>query len=278
MTSLKNQKKQVKHVESSIAMLSCGSCGKNFFRYRFGKFNICPSCGMYQRITPDDVFGWLCDEYSIIPDTPTAKLNNTLDLKSYRKKWFYLKNTCHVDESISIATCHIDGLKCDIGVFDTNFMMGSIGQTCGNRLERLFNHATLKNLPVILVVASGGARMQEGIISLMQLQKVSNAIYRHGSSGHLYISILTDPTMGGATASFGMQADIVMSERQSQVGFAGKKVILNTIRENISDDLQRSETLMKNGFLDLIVEREDERQAISKLLLLHGVKRVENYE
>ena len=151
-------------------------------------------------------------------------------------------------------------------------MMGSMGTVVGEKITRLVEYATENRLPLIIFTASGGARMQEGIFSLMQMAKVSAALARHDAAGLLYISVLTDPTTGGVTASFAMEGDIILSEPNALVGFAGRRVIENTIKESLPDDFQKAEFLLEKGFIDRIVERKNMRAGIYKILILHGVR------
>ena len=153
---------------------------------------------------------------------------------------------------------------------DPYFIMGSLGTVTGEKITRLFERATQDRLPVILFTASGGARMQEGILSLMQMAKISTAIKEHSTAGLLYITVLTDPTTGGVTASFAMQGDIILAEPHSLVGFAGRRVIEQTMHHRIPKDLQDAETLLKNGFIDRIVERQEEKSALQWLLKYGG--------
>lgn len=255
--------------KQNLIMNQCIHCKRYFFKYRFGEYGICPNCSYYQRVEPNKYLGWLCDQYTPLTVNDNFHKNaNPLDLNSYEAKRVKLRKK-GIDESVEVFTSKINGMMCDIGVFNSNFMMGSIGQVCGDRIVKLFKHATNNKLPVIIVAVSGGARMQEGIIALMQLQKISNSIYEHGKQKLLYMSVLTDPTMGGTTASLGMQADIILAEKNARIGFAGKRVISQTIHEKISDDLQKSETLLQNGFVDKVVDRQSMKSVISELLILH---------
>ena len=153
---------------------------------------------------------------------------------------------------------------------DSNFIMASMGTVVGEKITRLFEYATVEQLPVVLFTASGGARMQEGIMSLMQMAKISAAVKRHSNAGLFYLTILTDPTTGGVTASFAMEGDIILAEPQSLVGFAGRRVIENTVRESLPEDFQKAEFLLEHGFVDAIVKRRDLPDTIASLVRLHG--------
>ena len=166
----------------------------------------------------------------------------------------------------------IDDVEFALGIMDPYFIMGSMGTVTGEKITRLFERATQKNLPVILFTASGGARMQEGISSLMQMIKISQAVKEHSNAGLLYITVITDPTTGGVTASFAMQGDIILSEPRALLGFAGKRVIEQTIHQKVPDDLQDAETILKNGFIDNIIKREDQKEKLAWLVKIHSMK------
>ena len=166
----------------------------------------------------------------------------------------------------------IDDVEFALGIMDPYFIMGSMGTVTGEKITRLFERATQKNLPVILFTASGGARMQEGISSLMQMSKISQAVKEHSNAGLLYITVITDPTTGGVTASFAMQGDIILSEPRALLGFAGKRVIEQTIHQKVPDDLQDAETVLKNGFIDNIIKREDQKEKLAWLVKIHSMK------
>ena len=165
----------------------------------------------------------------------------------------------------------VEGHKCAVFVMDSSFMMGSMGTVVGEKITRLFEKATEENLPVIGFTTSGGARMQEGILSLMQMAKVSGAVKRHSDNGGLYITVLTDPTTGGVTASFAMLGDIIISEPKALVGFAGARVIEQTTGKKLPEGFQRAEFMLEHGFVDAIVERKNMKETLSKLLKIHKV-------
>ena len=160
-----------------------------------------------------------------------------------------------LDEAVLTGEATIEGQAVAIGIMDANFIMGSMGTIVGEKITRLFERATEKHLPVVIFTASGGARMQEGIFSLMQMAKISAALQRHNKAGLLYLTVLTDPTTGGVTASFAMDGDIILAEPQSLIGFAGRRVIEQTIRQELPDDFQKAEFLLEHGFVDQIVPR-----------------------
>jgi acetyl-CoA carboxylase carboxyl transferase subunit beta len=179
-----------------------------------------------------------------------------------------------LNDSVLTGKALINEQPVMLGIMDPYFIMGSLGTITGEKLTRLFEKALKEKLPVILCTASGGARMQEGIFSLMQMAKVSAAVKRHADAGLLYIAVLTDPTTGGVTASFAMQADITLAEPRALIGFAGKRVIEQTTFQRIPDDLQDAESVQHHGFVDQIVPREDLKEKLAWLLKFHQVKEV----
>lgn len=177
-----------------------------------------------------------------------------------------------MDEAVLTGKATINGQIVAIGVMDANFIMGSMGTVVGEKITRLFEKAVAEELPVVLFTASGGARMQEGIFSLMQMAKISAAVKRHSNAGLLYITVLTDPTTGGVTASFAMEGDVILAEPQTLVGFAGRRVIEQTIRQQLPDDFQKAEFLLQHGFIDQIVPRMMLKDRLSQLLAFHQQK------
>ena len=195
-----------------------------------------------------------------------------LNFPNYKKKLAAVREMTGMDEAVLTGTALIKGQKVALGIMDSNFIMASMGSVVGEKITRLFEFATNEKLPVVLFTASGGARMQEGIVSLMQMAKISAAVQRHSKEKLFYLTVLTDPTTGGVTASFAMEGDIIMAESQALVGFAGRRVIESTVREKLPDDFQKAEFLQEHGFVDLIVERSQIRATVGQLLALHGGK------
>ena len=173
-------------------------------------------------------------------------------------------------EAVVTGVATIKGQKTALAIMDSNFIMASMGTVVGEKITKLFEYAILEKLPVVIFTASGGARMQEGIMSLMQMAKISAAVKRHSNDGLLYLTVLTDPTTGGVTASFAMQGDIILAEPQTLIGFAGRRVIENTVRETLPDDFQKAEFLQEHGFVDAIVKRTELADTIATLLSFHG--------
>ena len=195
--------------------------------------------------------------------------SNPIDFEGFDKKIEQCREKSGIDESVLTGIAKIDHEKCALAIMDPDFIMGSLGSVTGEKLTRLFEMATQKRLPVVLFALSGGARMQEGIYSLMQMQKVTQAVMEHSNAGLFYLTVLTDPTTGGVTASFANQSDIILAEPKALIGFAGRRVIEQTMHQKIADDLQSAETLMKNGLIDDIVPRNRQKQVIAKLLRLN---------
>lgn len=197
---------------------------------------------------------------------------NALDFPEYSEKIEKLQEKTSLSDAIVTGTGLLDGKKIAVGVMDTKFLMGSMGAVVGEKVTRLFEHAVNENLPVLLFCASGGARMQEGIISLMQMAKTSGAVKLHSNKGLLYISVLTHPTTGGVTASFASLADVILAEPKALIGFAGPRVIESTIKEKLPVGFQSAEYLEECGFVDRIVQRCDIKTTVSQLLELHNIK------
>lgn len=197
------------------------------------------------------------------------KTENPLNFPEYEEKVAATQEKTGLNEGVTMGSCTINGEKTVLGVIDARFMMGSMGHVVGERITRAMEKATEQKLPVILFCCSGGARMQEGIISLMQMAKTSAAVKRHSDAGLLYIPVLTDPTTGGVTASFAMLGDIILAEPGALIGFAGPRVIEQTIGEKLPDGFQRAEFQLKHGFVDAIVERDELKDTLGKILRLH---------
>ena len=195
---------------------------------------------------------------------------NPLQYKGYEEKIRSLREKTGLDEAVVTGKCTIKGTPTALGVCDCRFMMSSMGEVVGEKITRVFERATKERLPVILYICSGGARMQEGLVSLMQMAKTSAALKRHDEAGLLYITVLTDPTTGGVTASFAMLGDIILAEPKVLIGFAGRRVIEGTIKQHLPDDFQLAEFMLSHGFVDQIVERSKLRKTLSSLLQLHG--------
>ncbi|WP_026889063.1 acetyl-CoA carboxylase, carboxyltransferase subunit beta [Clostridium beijerinckii] len=231
---------------------------------------VCSTCGHHFRLNAKERIKVFFDKDTFKEFWKDLKTTNPLDFKGYEEK---LKSTkTDSTEAVVTGVGKLNGIEVACAIMDSFFMMGSMGTVVGEKITRLIEHATENKLPLMIFTASGGARMQEGIFSLMQMAKISAALAKHSEAGLLYISILTDPTTGGVTASFAMEGDIILSEPNALIGFAGRRVIENTIKETLPDNFQKAEFLLEKGFVDAIVERKNMRACIYKILILHGVR------
>ncbi|WP_159722697.1 acetyl-CoA carboxylase, carboxyltransferase subunit beta [Enterococcus sp. CSURQ0835] len=250
----------------------CPNCKRTLYKKEMGIAKVCPHCGYAFRISAWERIAITIDEKSFIEWDAGLPEKNPIDFPGYPEKLERVKAATGLDEAVLTGQALICGREVAIGVMDANFIMGSMGTVVGEKITRLFEKATTKKLPVILFTASGGARMQEGIFSLMQMAKISAAVKRHSNAGLLYLTVLTDPTTGGVTASFAMEGDIILAEPQSLVGFAGRRVIEQTIRQKLPADFQKAEFLLAHGFVDQIVPRLELRAKLEHLLALHQQK------
>ena len=231
--------------------------------------NVCPACGYHFRIGPRERIAYLTDEDSFSELDGSLMSKDVLGFPGYDQKLRNAKLASREKEGVVCGAAKIGGEPCALFVMDPNFMMGSMGTVVGEKIARLFEYAAQHSLPVVGYTVSGGARMQEGILSLMQMAKVSAALLRHSQAGNLYLTVLTDPTTGGVTASFAMDGDIILAEPGATIGFAGARVIEQTIRKKLPQGFQKAEFLLEHGFVDLIVPRGEQRETIAKLLRLH---------
>lgn len=254
----------------------CNKCGAAIIAedVRNGYY-ICPKCNGYFRIHAYRRIEMLADEGSFEEWDREIEFVNPLDFKGYKEKVESLKERTKLNEAVVTGKIRINGHPAVIGVCDGRFMMASMGQIVGEKIARAVERATAEKLPVIIFTCSGGARMQEGIVSLMQMAKTSAALKRHSDAGQLYISVLTDPTTGGVTASFAMLGDIILAEPKALVGFAGPRVIEQTIGQKLPKGFQSSEFLLEHGFVDRIVEREEMKDVLAQILAFHDRKALE---
>ena len=250
--------------------ITCKRCGAVLHAKNYGRnLYVCPSCGLYGRLFARTRIKLTADKDSFRELWGNLESANPLDFDGYEDKIRNLQEKTRMREAVVTGVCTIGGIKTAVGVMDSHFFMASMGSVVGEKLTRLFEYATLKDFPVVLFTASGGARMQEGIISLMQMAKVSAAVQRHSRAGLLYITVLTDPTTGGVTASFASLGDVILAEPHATIGFAGRRVIEGTIGETLPDDFQSAEFLQSHGFCDKIVPRNQMKRTIEELLRLH---------
>lgn len=234
---------------------------------------ICPKCGGYVRMHAKRRIKMLVDKGTFEPWFEGLEISNRLGDKEYEKKLLEVKEKTKLEEAVITGKALINGSEVALAVMDGRFLMASMGEIVGEKITRTVEKATEENLPLVIVACSGGARMQEGIISLMQMAKTSAALKRHSESGNLYISVLTDPTTGGVTASFAMLGDIIMAEPDALIGFAGPRVIEQTIGQKLPKGFQKSEFLLEHGFIDLIVERQNLKNKLSEIIKLHYSKK-----
>ncbi|CZQ82578.1 MAG TPA: acetyl-CoA carboxylase carboxyltransferase subunit beta [Trichococcus sp.] len=248
----------------------CPNCQKTIYSKDLGKDKVCPHCAYNFRIPAYERISSIVDEGTFDEWNALMPEENPLAFPGYENKLKIAKEKTGLDEAVVTGAAFINKHKVALCVMDSNFIMASMGKVVGEKLTRAFERATVEKLPLIVFTASGGARMQEGIMSLMQMAKVSVAVSNHSKAGLLYITVLTDPTTGGVTASFAMQGDIILAETGATVGFAGKRVIEQTIKAKLPEGFQTAEKVLENGFIDKIVARKDLRRALQHLLLLHA--------
>ena len=248
----------------------CNKCGQPIYVEDVkSNYYVCPKCGGYFRMHAYRRIEMLVDEGTFEEWNQHMEFSNPLDFPGYEKKVQAAREKTNLDEAIVTGKGNIGGYPAVIGVCDARFMMSSMGHNVGEKITQAVERATREKLPVIIFAASGDARMQEGLVSLMQMAKTSAALKKHHEAGQLFISVLTDPTTGGVTASFAMLGDIIIAEPKALIGFAGPRVIEQTIGQKLPEGFQRAEFLQDHGFVDMIVERKDQKQVISQILALH---------
>ncbi|HFI0563528.1 TPA: acetyl-CoA carboxylase, carboxyltransferase subunit beta [Streptococcus suis] len=248
----------------------CPACKEILYKKDLGLEKTCQHCFYNFRITAQERLALTVDTGSFEELFTGIETKNPLDFPNYLEKLAATRQKTGLDEAVLTGKATIGGQPVALGIMDSHFIMASMGTVVGEKITRLFELATEEQLPVVLFTASGGARMQEGIMSLMQMAKISAAVKRHSNAGLFYLTVLTDPTTGGVTASFAMEGDIILAEPQTLVGFAGRRVIESTVRENLPDDFQKAEFLQEHGFVDAIVKRQDLPTTIGRLLRMHG--------
>lgn len=250
--------------------IKCKNCGEIIYKDDFKNSNmVCEKCEEHFRLNSHERIDLIIDKDSFKENNVDIITKNALDFSGYEEKIQGLKEKTGLSEAVLTGIGNIYGESVAIAVMDSRFLMGSMGSAVGEKITRLVEEATIKKLPLIIFTASGGARMQEGIISLMQMAKTSAAIGRFSEEGGLYISILTDPTTGGVTASFAMLGDIILAEPGSLIGFAGPRVIKQTIKQELPEGFQKAEFLLEHGFIDKIVKRKDMKEMLYKIIKLH---------
>lgn len=248
----------------------CNKCGAAILTEEVKSAGyICPKCQGYFRVHAYERIRMTVDEDSFEEWEKDMEFVNPLEFKGYEEKVKSLKEKTGLSEAVVTGKASIEGNPAVIAVCDGRFLMASMGQVVGEKITRAVERATKEQLPVIIFACSGGARMQEGIVSLMQMAKTAAALKRHSDAGLLYVSVLTDPTTGGVTASFAMLGDVILAEPKALIGFAGPRVIEQTIGEKLPKGFQRSEFLLEHGFIDRIVERKEMRTVLGNILQMH---------
>ncbi len=252
--------------------VKCDNCKEIVYRKELEKnFKVCPKCNYHFRIGAQERLKLLVDEGSFVELDAGLISNDPLDFKdslSYRDRIKENQKKSKLKEAVIFGDVLIKGYSATIVVMDFSFMGGSMGSVVGEKVTRAAEHSLEKQQPLVIVSSSGGARMQEGIFSLMQMAKVSAAIGRLKDNGILYISLLSDPTFGGVSASFAMLGDIIMAEPKSLIGFAGPRVIEQTMKQPLPENFQRAEFLLEHGIIDLVVERKNLRDTFARLFEL----------
>ena len=248
---------------------NCPNCHKDIPLSRLWANGLVCSCGYHFRMKARQRIQLIADKGSFRELYSGMRSENPLNFPGYNDKIETVRIASAEKEAVVCGTASIGAQKCCLFVMESYFMMGSMGSAVGEKITSLFEYAVQHRLPVVGFTVSGGARMQEGLLSLMQMAKTSAAVKRHSDAGLLYISVLTDPTTGGVTASFAMEADIIIAEPGATVGFAGARVIEQTTRKALPEGFQTSEFVLKHGFIDSIVPRVSLKSYLAELLKLH---------
>lgn len=268
-----SQKEKKPEVPQGL-LKKCNKCGAAIFTEDVKRAGyICPKCHGYFRVHARERIRMITDEDTFEEWDARMDFANPLQFKGYEGKLKTLKEKTGLDEAVLTGKGMIQGNPVAIAVCDGRFLMASMGEIVGEKITRAVERATREHLPVVIFACSGGARMQEGIVSLMQMAKTAAALKRHSQAGLLYVSVLTDPTTGGVTASFAMLGDVILAEPQALIGFAGPRVIEQTIGEKLPKGFQRSEFLLEHGFIDRIVERNEMKQVLGDILAMHSVSK-----
>lgn len=268
------KEKRIKNEKAADMMIGkwvkCDNCKEIIYKEELHQnLSVCPNCGKHFRLSARRRIKQIVDEGTFEEIGKGITTNDPLQFEGYSKKLEGLKEKIKMEEAVKCGICEIEGEKTVLAVMDGNFLMGSMGYAVGERITLAVETAIENKLPFVIFCVSGGARMQEGMISLMQMAKTSSAIAKLKEAGLFYLSILTDPTTGGVTASFASLGDIILAEPKALIGFAGPRVIEQTIKQKLPEGFQSSEFLLEHGFIDKIVERKDMKTIIAKLIRLH---------
>ena len=251
--------------------IKCDNCKEILYKEDVrANYSVCPNCGKHFRLSSRRRIVQIIDEGTFEELNADLHTTDPIKFEGYLQKIKSLEEKTKIKDAVKTGIGKINGINVAIGVMDANFMMGSMGEVVGEKITRLIETAIEKHLPVILFCASGGARMQEGMVSLMQMAKTSAVLSKLNKAGLLYISVFTDPTTGGVTASFASLGDIILAEPGALIGFAGPRVIEQTINQKLPEGFQRAEFLLQHGFVDRIVERKDMKNELYKILKIHN--------
>ena len=262
--------------ESDGLWVKCSECVQVAYRKDLiSNFNVCSNCGHHNRINSDERINIIADKDSFKEFDESLSPTDPLkfkDRRSYSERIKESQQGTGLKDGVITGLCSVNSMPLALAVMDFRFMGGSMGSVVGEKITRIIETATIKNYPILIVCASGGARMQEGMLSLMQMAKISGALKKHRAKNLLYMPLLTHPTTGGVTASFAMLGDLILAEPKALIGFAGRRVIEQTLREKLPDNFQTAEYLLEHGFVDVIVNRKELKSTLTKLLKVHGVK------
>lgn len=257
--------------EENRETVKCPRCQSLILLEKYEQLHrVCPNCNYHGRLSTPERIEITFDKNSFRELDSNMKSCDPIDFPDYSEKQQELRDKTGLTDAVTTGTATIRGVELVVGIMDSRYMMGSMGSVVGEKIARAFEYATEHSLPVVMFTASGGARMQEGIVSLMQMAKTSGAVKLHSDAGGLYITVLTDPTTGGVTASFASLGDIIIAEPKVLIGFAGRRVIESTMRQRLPEDFQLAEFMQEKGFVDMIVERKKMRSTLAHLLKLHG--------
>jgi len=256
--------------------VKCPECSQVAYRKDLiSKFNVCSNCGHHNRMNSEERINIIADKNSFEEFDSSLSPTDPLGFKDRRSYADRIKESqagTGLRDGVVTGICSVNSMPLALAVMDFRFMGGSMGSVVGEKITRIIERATLENFPILIVCASGGARMQEGMLSLMQMAKISGALKKHKEKNLLYMPLLTHPTTGGVTASFAMLGDLILAEPKALIGFAGRRVIEQTLREKLPDNFQTAEYLLEHGFVDVIIKRKDLKDTLTKILKIHGVK------
>ena len=267
VTSLENNVNSKASDKMVGKWIKCDKCKEILYKEDVKQnLSVCPNCGKHFRLSARRRIEQIIDEGTFAEMDANLHTSNPINFQGYEQKVEILEEKKKIKEAVKTGTGKINGIDVAIAVMDGNFLMGSMGEVVGEKITNLVEQAIIKQLPVIIFCVSGGARMQEGIVSLMQMAKTSAALAKLSEAKLPYISVLTDPTTGGVTASFASLGDIIIAEPDALIGFAGPRVIEQTIKQKLPEGFQRAEFLLEHGFIDLIVERKNMKNMLYKIL------------